>query len=144
MVSWLDHLLSVTCPNISFSVGVLTHHLKSSIYAPCKAACRVLNYFTHYPRISLCYSGRNLNHHVNTDSTWVSDKATAGVIVMMASSSVNGLFVLQPTVAVFSMEAKYIAHSWNNEPIQLLFTWTTNQHVNWLKLLSTIKGPSNK
>ncbi len=94
-------------------MGVLTHHLKCPTYAACKAACRVLNYLSHHPAISIRYSGRSLDLHAYTDSDWASDKdtrrSTSGVIVIMARGPVNWLSKLQPIVAVSSMEAEYIA-----------------------------------
>ena len=110
IVGSLLYLAVVTRPDIMFAVGVLTHHLKSPTYASCKAACRVLNYQSHHPAISICYSGTALNLHVYTDSDWASDRdtrrSTSGGIVIMA---INWLSKLQPIVAVSSMEAEYIA-----------------------------------
>jgi hypothetical protein len=56
IVGSLLYLAVVTRPDLMFAVGVLTHHLKSPTYASCKAACRVLNYLSHHPAISICYS----------------------------------------------------------------------------------------
>ena len=113
IVGSLLYLAVVTRPDIMFAVGVLTHHLKSPTYASCKAACRVLNYLSHHPAISICYSGTALNLHVYTDSDWASDRdtrrSTSGGIVIMAGGPINWLSKLQPIVAVSSMEAEYIA-----------------------------------
>jgi hypothetical protein len=113
IVGSLLYLAVVTRPDIMFAVGVLTHHLKSPTYASCKAACRVLNYLSHHPAISICYSGTALNLHVYTDSDWASDRdtrrSTSGGIVIMAGGPINWLSKLQPIVVVSSMEAEYIA-----------------------------------
>ena len=77
IVGSLLYLAVVTRLDIMHAVGVLTHHLKSPTYASCKAACRVLNYLSHHPALSLCYSGSALNLQAYTDSDWGSDRDTS-------------------------------------------------------------------
>jgi hypothetical protein len=113
IVGSLLYLAVVSRPDICFAVGVLTHHLKSPTYASCKAACRVLNYLSHHPRVSIVYAGSTLDLHAYTDSDWGSDRdtrrSTSGGIVIMAGGLVHWLSKLQPIVTVSSMEAEYIA-----------------------------------
>jgi hypothetical protein len=93
IVGSLLYLAVVTRPDIMHAVGVLTHHLKSPTYASCKAACRVLNYLSHHPAVSICYSGSKLDLHAYSDSDWGSDRdtrrSTSGVVIIMAGGLVS-------------------------------------------------------
>jgi len=113
IVGCLLYLSVVTRIDISYSVGVLTRHVKSPTYAACKAASRTLSYLSRTRHKGLVYRGTALNFHAFTDSDWASDqdtrRSTSGYLVIMAGAPVCWMSKLQPIVAVSSMEAEYIA-----------------------------------
>ena len=129
LVGSLLHAARVTRPDIMFAVQQLSRHLQAAEAEHWTAAKRVLRYLRGTRELGILYGGkvcvkrtrlvsyyaRNLDTELvgYCDSDWGSDPATSrsttGHAYMLAGGPVSWESRLQPTVALSSTEAEYMA-----------------------------------
>jgi hypothetical protein len=117
VVGSLMYLMVCTRPDISYAVSYLARYLNNHGKAHHAAANYLLRYLKNTSELGITY------HHKETfdligysDSDWASDiitrKSTTGYLFMMAGGAISWKSRLQPTVAISSSEAEYMALSY--------------------------------
>jgi transposase InsO family protein len=108
----------VTRPDISFAVQSLARHLQASGEEHWMAVKRLLRYLKGTRELSIQYHADAedpLKLKVYSDSDWGGDlytrRSTTGYLTIMAGGPVSWTSRLQPTVALSSAEAEYMAAS---------------------------------
>nr|GEV43200.1 retrovirus-related Pol polyprotein from transposon TNT 1-94 [Tanacetum cinerariifolium] len=116
LVGSLRYLTS-TRPNLSYSVGVVSHFMENPKYAHLKALKRILRYVKGTKSLGLFYSSSKeyrLNGYSNSD--WHGDvddrKSTSGYVFFMREITFTWALKKQPIVALSTCEAEYVAASW--------------------------------
>ena len=117
VVGSLLYASMVTRPDITYAVQALGRHLQSSGAEHMVAAKRVLRYLQGTKNIGIVYQGRADTTDVSlvgySDSDWGGDKdtrrSTTGYLFMLDTGVVSWSSKLQPTVALSSAEAEYMA-----------------------------------
>ncbi|XP_019166883.1 PREDICTED: uncharacterized protein LOC109162651 [Ipomoea nil] len=104
--------LTVTCPDLSYSVNRLCRHMHSPTTADWAALKRVLRYVNGILNLGLnISSSTSLDIHAYSDSDWAGNpddrKSTSGFAVFLASNLVSCVCRKQRTVARSSTEAEY-------------------------------------
>ena len=116
VVGSLMYLMVSSRPDISFAVGYLARYLNQHNSQHHKAANHVLKYLKHTAHIGITYhSSQKFELTGYSDSDWASDvttrRSTTGYMFMCAGGPVSWKSRLQPTVALSSSEAEYMALS---------------------------------
>jgi ribonuclease HI len=107
-----------TRPDIAYAVNNLSSFLQNPGPAHWIAAKRVLRYLKGTTALGLTYNGKNQNDiHVNafSDSDYGGDtdtrRSTTGFVIRINNSTISWTSKRQPTVALSSAEAEYMAIS---------------------------------
>ena len=118
MVGSLLYISGMTRPDITYAVQSLLRHMQSSTDAHKTMAKRIMRYLKGTKDLGIVYNGRVANPLVLeafSDSTWASDKETmksvTGGFNRLAGACVSWNCKRQPTVALSSSEAEYMAAS---------------------------------
>jgi len=114
----LNYLAMTSRPDITFAVSKLSQFNNNSTLTHFKAAKRVLRYVIHTRHYSLkynCGSDRNYKLIGYTDSDYGSNlidrKSTTGYVFIFNGGPISWSSRKQPTVALSTMEAEYMALS---------------------------------
>ena len=118
LVGSLLYAAMVTRPDIAFAVQALGRHLQSSSDAHWTAGKRILRYLKGTKDMSLLY-GESKHGEVTlkgfADADWATDKDTrrsvTGYVFEVGGAAVTWNSKLQPTVALSTSEAEYMAAS---------------------------------
>ncbi len=123
-----------TRPDIAFSITVAARFAKNSSHAHIKAVKTILRYLKGSMDCGIIYGdeGEPLSIKGYSDSNWAGDKeshrSTSGFIFILNRGPVSWCSKRQATVALSSMEAKYIALT------------LAAKEATWLRLLLTKLG----
>ena len=117
IVGCLLYLSMVSRLDIAYAVQALTRHIQSSGAEHMVAAKRVLRYLQGTKDLGIVYQGdTNTDTSILvgfSDSDWAGDRdtrrSTTGFLFMLGSGVVSWSSKLQPTVALSSAEAEYMA-----------------------------------
>ena len=108
------YLMVTTRPDISFAVSYLARYLNNHGKVHHAAANKLLRYLKHTSELGITYH-HNLQFDLvgYSDADWASDintrRSTTGYLFMMAGGAISWKSRLQPTVALSSSEAEYMA-----------------------------------
>ena len=114
VVGSLMYLMVSTRPDIAYAVSYLARYLNNHEKVHHKAANHLLRYIQYTKDLGITYH-HNMSFELcgYSDSDWASDistrKSTTGYIFMMAGGAISWKSRLQPTVALSSSEAEYMA-----------------------------------
>lgn len=116
VVGSLMYLMVSSRPDIAYAVGYLARFLNAHNIQHHKAANHVLKYLKHTAEIGITYHSTQKFELIGySDSDWASDvltrRSTTGYLFMCAGGPVSWKSRLQPTVALSSSEAEYMALS---------------------------------
>lgn len=117
VIGSLMYLMTSTRPDISFAVGKLAKYLNCHGPEHHSAAQQVLRNLKATPNIGLVYrkSAQFSGLQCFSDSDWASDeesrRSTTGYLFLLAGAPISWKSRLQPTVALSSAEAEYMALS---------------------------------
>jgi len=113
LVGNLMHLAVTVRPDISFSVGVLSRHLSSPSLAHWQAAKGVLRYLSGTADYGITYTKKTPGFIGYCDSDYAGDTgarhSTTGYVFVHNSGAISWSSKKQPTVAVSTTEAEYMA-----------------------------------
>lgn len=115
LVGSLLYAAMVTRPDISFAVQALGRHLQSSSDAHWTAGKRILRYLKGTKDIGLVYgeSAHGITLKGFADADWATDKDTrrsvTGYVFELGGAAITWNSKLQPTVALSTSEAEYMA-----------------------------------
>ncbi len=115
VVGSLMYLMVCTRPDISFAVGRLSRYLNCHGPEHHAAAQQVLRYIKTTQHMGITYRKSSLPLKLvgYSDSDWASDvesrRSTSGYIFTLAGGAISWKSKLQPTVALSSTEAEYMA-----------------------------------
>ncbi|KAJ9515883.1 hypothetical protein QJQ45_016947 [Haematococcus lacustris] len=114
LVGSLLYLTCCTRPDIAFAVGALARHMSAPTKQHWSAACSVLCYLKGTTDQGLLFGGVSRLQRF-TDADYAGDKDTArsttGYIVTLNGGAISWSSRLQPTVAMSTAEAEYMAAS---------------------------------
>ncbi|KAJ9531774.1 hypothetical protein QJQ45_021923 [Haematococcus lacustris] len=114
LVGSLLYLTCCTRPDIAFAVGALARHMSSPTKQHWAAACNVLSYLKGTCDHGLLFGGVT-GLHGFSDSDYAGDKDTArsttGYLFTLNGGAISWSSHLQPTVALSTAEAEYMAAS---------------------------------
>ena len=114
MVGSLIYLAQISRPDIAFAVSQVSQAMANPIQENFIAVKRILRYISGTKNYSITYS-KNGNKilHGYSDSDWGGDqinrRSTSGYIFCLAGAAISWLSKKQPTVALSSAEAEYMA-----------------------------------
>jgi hypothetical protein len=116
IIGSLLHLAVATRPDIAYAMGVLSKFCAKPLEAQLTPAKRVLRYLKGTENLGLKYDGStNKSLMVYSDADWAGDlhdrHSTGGNALIMASGAVTWSSKKQPTVALLTAEAEYVALS---------------------------------
>ena len=116
VVGSLMYLMVSSRPDIAYAVGYLARFLNAHSTQHHKGANHVLKYLKHTADIGITYHSTQKFELIGySDSDWGSDvltrRSTTGYLFMCAGGPVSWKSRLQPTVALSSSEAEYMALS---------------------------------
>ena len=104
-----------TRPDLSHAIGILSRYQKNPGEEHWKQINHVLRYVKGTLEYSLCFNGHNLQLQGYTDADWQGDlddrKSTSSYIFTLAGGAISWCSRKQNSVALSSMEVKYIAAS---------------------------------
>jgi hypothetical protein len=116
LVGSLMHLSVTVRPDISYAVGVLARHMAQPTAADWQAAKGVLRYLVGTANLGITYGagdGGALELQGYSDADYASDtssrKSTTGYVFILNAGAVSWQSKRQPTVAVSTTEAEYMA-----------------------------------
>jgi len=113
LVGSLLYAAMVTRPDISFAVQALGRHLQSSTEEHMNAGKRVLRYLQGTKDLGITYSNGDTVLVGYADSDWAGDQDTrrsvTGYVFVLCGAAISWGSKLQPTVALSSSEAEYMA-----------------------------------
>lgn len=113
LVGSLLYAAMVTRPDISFAVQALGRHLQSSTDEHMNAGMRVLRYLQGTKNVGITYSKGETVLVGYADSDWAGDQDTrrsvTGYVYVLCGAAISWGSKLQPTVALSSSEAEYMA-----------------------------------
>ena len=113
MVGSLLYAAMVTRPDIAYAVQALGRHMQAVSEEHFKAAKRVLRYLQGTKHMGIKYSSGEMKLVGYSDSDWGSDKntkrSTTGYIFALGAGTISWGCRLQPTVALSTTEAEYMA-----------------------------------
>ena len=116
IVGALMYAAMVTRPDIAYAVQALARHLQSSSHIHWNAALRVLKYLKGTLNHGIMYRGTPDGMVVllgYSDADWAGDRdtrrSTTGYVFMVGGGAVSWASKLQPTVALSTSEAEYVA-----------------------------------
>ena len=117
VVGSLMYLMVSTRPDISFAVSYLARYLNNHGRVHHAAANNLLRYLKYTQDLGITYHhNRSFDLIGFSDSDWASDintrKSTTGYLFMIAGGAISWKSRLQPTVALSSSEAEYMALSY--------------------------------
>lgn len=126
-----------TRPDISMAVNMLSRFNKDPRKEHWSAVKRVFRYLKGTLSTRLCYRKEtNIDFLAYSDADWANDvnerKSTTGYVTLFQGGAISWSSKRQPTVALSSTEAEYMALS------------AVTQEVIWLRSLSEEINPSNK
>lgn len=103
-----------TRPDIAYPVSVLSQFMADPRPDHWQALKRLLRYLKATPHYKLTYGGHPSSHLVGyTDSNWAGDKgdrrSTCGYVFFLYGGAINWRSRKQPTVALSSVQAEYMA-----------------------------------
>jgi hypothetical protein len=106
----------MTRPDILYAVSSLGRHLQATGPDHWRAAKRVLKYLKGTMEVGIVYGGqgaKELELEVYSDADWGGDidtrRSTTGYVCMLNGGAISFASKLQPTVALSSAEAEYMA-----------------------------------
>jgi hypothetical protein len=116
LVGSLMYAAMVTRPDIAYAVQALARHLNAPGPEHWVAAKRVLRYLRGTRDLGIKYGPDGSSHvvlHGYADADWAGDpytrRSTTGYVFMISGGCVSWMSKLQPTVALSSAEAEYMA-----------------------------------
>ncbi len=114
LIGSLLYLAVATRPDIAYAVGVLSKFCAKPTVAHLTAAKRVLRYLKGTQSLGLKYEGSvDESLTVYADADWAGDlddrHSTSGNVSIMGSGAVSWMSKKQPTVALSTAEAEYVA-----------------------------------
>lgn len=115
IVGSLQWLAQGTRPDIAYQTSTLSRFISNPSSQHLKAAVHVLGYLLRTRLYKLVFDGRGQYLEGFTDSDWGGDldtrRSTTGFIFYTRGDAISWMSKLQPTVALSSVEAEYIAMS---------------------------------
>jgi hypothetical protein len=112
-VGCLMYLMCCTRPNLAQSLGALAWHVACPTTEHWNAVKKMLRYVQGTQDLGLWLGGRSLKVHGFSDADFAGDvdarRSTTAYIYQLGTGAVSWRSVLQPTVAVSTMEAEYMA-----------------------------------
>ncbi len=111
----LMYAIVYTRPDLAYAVSKLSQYSSNPKKVHWKAVKRVLRYVKGTLDYSLTFGGTSSTTSLigYTDSDWASDKesqqSTSGYVFFLSNGPISWKFKLQPTIALSSCEAEYIA-----------------------------------
>ncbi len=113
IVGELNHIAIATRPDIAFAVNYIARFQDSPNLSTCKALRHILKFLNSTKDHHLKFSGRVNSLVGYSDADWAGDpinrKSTSGYIFYLGNSPISWQSRLQPTVALSTTEAEYIA-----------------------------------
>ena len=113
LVGSLLYLSTSTRPDISFAVGVLSRYMANPMKEHWEAAIHVLKYLKSTAAEGIVYGGEKEEMKTYCDADYGGEvdtrKSTTGYILVLNGGAISWNSRLQPTVAVSSCEAEYMA-----------------------------------
>ena len=107
------YLMTGTRPDLAYSISILSQYMQEPRECHWGAVKRVLRYVAGTQSYSLKYTNEGLEPHVFSDANWGGDtvtrKSTTGIISKISNGPITWQSKRQPTVALSSMEAEYMA-----------------------------------
>ena len=105
--------LTITRPDIAFSVGIVSRYMQEPKKVHLVAAKRILRYIKGTLDYGILYSNHEFSPSFFCDADWTGDKesrrSTTGYCCSLGSGVVSCLSKKQPTVALSTTEAEYRA-----------------------------------
>lgn len=102
-----------TRPDIAFAISVASRYAKNPSHLHTEAVKTILKYLKGSKDRGIVYGGETLAIEGYSDSDWAGDKesrkSTSGYIFMLNGGPVSWCSKRQPTLALSSTEAEYIA-----------------------------------
>ena len=103
--------LTITRPDIAFSVGIVSRYMQEPMKAHMVIVKRILRYIKGTLEYGLLYSNDKVSPSFFCDADWAGDKetrrSTSGYCCSLGSGVVSWLSKKQPTVALSTTEAEY-------------------------------------
>ena len=113
MIGSLLYAAIATRPDIAHAVGALARFNSAPNETHLTAVKRVFRYLKGTANLHLQYTAVNLNIEGYSDADWASNaddrRSTTGNVFMMSEGAISWLSQRQPTVALSTTEAEYIA-----------------------------------
>jgi hypothetical protein len=116
LVGALMYAAMITRPDIAYAVQALARHLQASGPEHWRAAKHVLRYLKGTRDVGIIYNGRVFKDTIIVgycDADWANDRdtrrSTTGYVIMVAGATISWASKLQPTVALSTSEAEYMA-----------------------------------
>lgn len=113
LLGCLQWLSVSTRPDISFAVNRLSQFNQHPTYLHWNAAIDVLLYLKHFPDLRIILGGSDITLSGHPDSDWAESlddwRSTTGFLFNLGTHLVSWQSIRQPTVALSSTEAEYMA-----------------------------------
>ncbi|MFN7610158.1 MAG: Ty1/Copia family ribonuclease HI, partial [bacterium] len=114
LVGSLLYLASCTRPDISQAVGALSRYMAHPTEHHWSTAKGVLRYLAGTPELGIVFNASGAaSHHGYCDADYAGDidtrRSTTGYMFLLAGGAISWSSKLQPTVAVSTAEAEYMA-----------------------------------
>ena len=116
LVGSLIYVAVVTRPDISFAVSTVSQSMSDPCMSDFIAAKRILRYLKGTIDLGIIYSNINAENNCLlgfSDSDWAGDKvtrkSTTGYVFLFANAAISWSSRKQPTIALSSTEAEYMA-----------------------------------
>lgn len=113
LLGCLQWLSVSTRPDISFAVNRLSQFNQHPTYLHWNAAIDVLLYLKHFPDLRIILGGSDITLSGHSDSDWAESlddwRSTTGFLFNLGTHLVSWQSIRQPTVALSSTEAEYMA-----------------------------------
>jgi hypothetical protein len=121
-------------PDIAFSVSYLARYLNCFDETHFAQALKVLHYVAQTQDLGITYSrDSTVQPHGYSDSDWGTDietrKSTTGYVFIMSGGAVSWKSKLQPTVALSSADAEYMALSASAQESHYLRMLCSDLHI---------------
>jgi hypothetical protein len=113
LVGSLMHVAVMSRPDAMYAVNALGRHMQHPCHDHLVAGKRVLRYLAGTRDVGLVYGSAGLKPAVYADASWGDDRdtgrSTTVYVVMLGGGAISWGSRLQPTVALSSTEAEYMA-----------------------------------